>query len=324
MTTSSYSSPAITYGLESLDDVVRIVTIGTFDGVHRGHAELIRRTFRRADALRLRPSIVTFEPVPAAVLRPERFPGRICTTERKIELLEGYGAGEIVVIPFDLPLSRNTPEEFLSALFAQTRMSELWVGEGFALGRDRTGNVERIREIGTDLGFETVAVARVVDGGEIISSSSIRGAIMRGDVEFAARSLGRPFSVSGEVIHGAHLGRTIGFPTANFYPPHGIVPLGDGIYASLIRLPGESAPRQAMTYVGTRPTVDGGERQVETNVFDFDGDLYGQHVEVAVLAKIRDDQTFAGLEPLVQQLQADEIAIRKYLARIGPAHIDFR
>jgi riboflavin kinase / FMN adenylyltransferase len=310
--------------LESLGEVARIVTIGTFDGVHRGHTELIQRTCQRAIELQLRSLIITFEPVPAAVLRPERFPGRICSAERKIELLGKLGTDEISVIAFDLPLSRKSPEEFLSDLLAQTRMSELWVGEGFALGRDRTGNVERIREIGGELGFDTVAIPRVVDEGDAISSSSIRGAIMQGDVEYAAQSLGRPFTVSGEVIHGAHLGRTIGFPTANFYPPVGIVPLSDGIYASLVRLTDESFSRQAMTYVGTRPTVDGGERQIETNVFDFEGDLYRQQIEVAVLAKIREDQTFPGLESLIQQLRADENSIRRYLAKLGPPNVEFR
>lgn len=298
---------------QAMEPVARVVTIGTFDGVHRGHQKLIEATRHRAQELDARSTIVTFEPVPASVLRPDKFAGRICTADRKLTLLQATGANEMVVIEFNRELAARSPEEFLSDLKQRTNLIELWVGEGFALGRNRSGDVARITDIGNDLGFRTIAMQRVVDGAEIISSSAIRRAIEAGDVEFAARSLGRPFSVSGEVIHGAHLGREIGFPTANFFPPDGLVQLGDGIFVSLATIAGETEARPAMTYVGTRPTVNHGVRQVETHFLDFSGDLYGQTIEVALLKKLRDDQQFPNLDTMIDQLAIDEERARSFL-----------
>ncbi|MCA9860110.1 MAG: riboflavin biosynthesis protein RibF [Thermomicrobiales bacterium] len=306
---------------QEMEPATRIVTIGTFDGVHRGHAKLIASTRDRARELGAQSTIVTFEPVPASVLRPDKFAGRICTAGRKLTLLEALECDEIVVIEFDRTLAARTPEDFLAELKTRTGLIELWVGEGFALGRNRVGDVKRITEIGNELGFRTVAMPRVVDGGEIISSSSIRKAVESGDVEFAAESLGRPFSVSGEVIHGAHLGREIGFPTANFFPPEGLVQLGDGIFVSLALLAGETTPRPAMTYVGTRPTINSGVRQVETHLLDFEGDLYGQSIEVAMLAKLREDQQFPNLDAMIDQLAVDESRARAFLETYDTASI---
>ena len=302
---------------QAMEPVTRVVTIGTFDGVHLGHAKLVSSTRERAVELGARSTIVTFEPVPASVLRPDKFSGRICTAGRKLTLLEAFHTDEIAVIEFDRTLAARSPEDFLAELKDRTGLIELWIGEGFALGRDRVGDVARISEIGTSLGFRTVAMPRVVDGGEVISSSSIRRAIEAGNVGFAAESLGRPFTVSGEVIHGAHLGREIGFPTANFFPPEGLVQLGDGIFVSLVVLAGETTTRPAMTYVGTRPTINSGVRQIETHLLDFVGDLYGQTIEVAMLEKIRDDQQFPNLDAMIEQLAIDEARSRAVLAEAG-------
>jgi riboflavin kinase/FMN adenylyltransferase len=300
-----------------MEPVTRVVTIGTFDGVHLGHAKLITSTRNRGIELGARSTIITFEPVPASVLRPDKFSGRICTAGRKLTLLEALDTDEIVVLEFDRALAARSPEDFLAELKERTRLLELWVGEGFALGRDRVGDVARISEIGESIGFRTVAMPRVVDGSEVISSSTIRRAIESGNVGFAAESLGRPFSVSGEVIHGAHLGREIGFPTANFFPPEGLVQLGDGIFVSLVVLAGESIARPAMTYVGTRPTINSGVRQIETHLLDFEGDLYGQTIEVAMLEKIRDDQQFPNLDAMIEQLAIDEARARAVLTESG-------
>lgn len=303
---------------QEMEPATRIVTIGTFDGVHRGHQKLIECTRARAAELGARSTVVTFEPVPASVLRPDKFAGRVCTAGRKLTLLEALGPDEIVVIEFDRDLAARTPEEFLVELHQLTGLIELWVGEGFALGKNRIGDVSRIAEIGNELGFQTVAMQRVVDGNEVISSSSIRRAIEAGNVAFAAESLGRPFTVAGEIIHGAHLGREIGFPTANFFPPEGLVQLGDGIFVSLATLAGETTPRPAMTYVGTRPTINSGVRQIEVHLLDYDGDLYGQTIEVALLEKLRDDQQFPNLDAMIDQLAVDEERARHYLAQHTP------
>jgi riboflavin kinase/FMN adenylyltransferase len=297
--------------------VPRVVTIGTFDGVHLGHQYLLRRTAERGRELGLETVAVTFEPLPPQVLRPDRFPGRLCTVEEKYDHLAQAGLDEIISIRFSIELAAQSPETFMADLAATHRLRELWVGEDFALGRQRAGDVARLTEIGAELGFTVVALERLVKDGENVSSSTIRQAILTGDAGLALRLLGRPFRVSGEVIHGAHLGKTIGFPTANVAPPADLVPLADGIYASLAWLPDDTAPRPAMTYVGTRPTVNGGDRLVETNLLDFDGDLYGQILRVDVIERLRGDAVFASLDELVAQLRRDDAHARVVLTELG-------
>ncbi len=294
----------------------RVITIGTFDGVHRGHQALLGRAVARARELGVPALALTFEPAPAAVLRPDKYAGRICTQDDKVAQLAATGVDEILIMAFTIPLSRQTPEEFLSRI-VELGLVELWVGEAFALGRDRAGDVPRLREIGESLGFKVVAVPRLTNGDQVISSSAIRTAILEGNVARARRLLGRPFRVHGEVIHGAHLGRAIGYPTANFFPPPDLVPLPDGIYASFAMLPGDRDPHPGMTYVGTRPTVNSGARQVETHIFDFDGDLYGLTIRVDVIERLRGDAKFEHLDALIAQLRKDEEAARAVL-RLEP------
>ena len=303
--------------LDDLPPGERIVTIGTFDGVHRGHHRLLERAVARGAELDLPVTGVTFEPVPAAVLRPQAFLGRISTPEEKLEQLTAAGLDEIVVVPFTPELSRWSPEAFMRWLKDGTRLRELWVGEGFALGKDRVGTVERLTEIGADLGFRVVAVPRLTNGEEVVSSSRVRAAVLDGDVATARRLLGRPFRVSGEVVHGRHLGREIGFPTANVAPPPDLAPLADGIYAAWAWLPGDTAPRPAVAYIGSRPTVDDGERMVETHLLDFDGDLYGQTLATDFLERIRRDERFPSLEALVARMEVDKARAREVLEREG-------
>jgi riboflavin kinase / FMN adenylyltransferase len=301
----------------SLPPGERIVTIGTFDGVHRGHRRLLDQAVHRGRELDLPVTGVTFEPVPAAVLRPEAFSGRISTPEEKMEQLAEAGLDEIIVVPFTLELSRWSPEHFMAWLKEKTGLRELWVGEEFALGKDRVGTVERLAEIGASLGFRVVAVPRLTNGEDVVSSSRVRTAVMSGQVATARRLLGRPFRVAGEVVHGQHLGREIGFPTANVVPPDGLAPLGDGIYAAWGWLPGDETPRPAVAYVGSRPTVDDGDRMVETHLLDFDGNLYGQTLATDLLERIRPDARFDSLDDLIAQMQIDKAQARDVLAAEG-------
>ena len=318
-TTTAVPAPGrVRRRFDELEDRPRVVTIGTFDGVHVGHRSLLGRTRARAGELGLPVLAVTFEPLPAMVLRPERFSGRLCTAADKLRRLAEGGADEIVVLAFNRDFSEQSPEAFMAALAAGARPVEVLVGEEFALGRHRAGDVPRLTAIGRDLGFAVRAVPRLTDGETVISSSAIRAAIERGDVTLAMRYLGRPFSVTGPVVHGAHFGRTIGYPTANVEPPHELVGLADGIYATLATLPDGYGPRPAMTYVGTRPTVNTGDRLVETHLLDFDGDLYGWDVRVDVLERLRPDETYPTIDAMVAQLRRDEAATRSALRRLAP------
>lgn len=303
--------------VEDLSPGDRIVTIGTFDGVHRGHRRLLEQAVARGEALHLPVAGVTFEPVPAAVLRPDAFAGRISAPEEKLSLLAEAGLDEVVVVPFTPELSRRSPEEFMAWLKEATGLRELWVGEEFALGKDRAGTVERLQEIGRDLGFRVIAVPRLTNGSDVVSSSRVRAAVMSGDVATARRLLGRPFRVSGEVVHGQHLGRLIGFPTANVPPPAGLAPLADGIYAAWGWLPGDTTPHPAVAYIGSRPTADGGKRMVETHLLDFDGDLYGETIATDFVERIRPDVHFPSLEDLVAQMKVDKAQAREILAGDG-------
>ena len=174
------------------------------------------------------------------VLRPDRFKGRICSPDEKLKLLTATGVDVVDVLTFDRAFSLQTPEEFLARVEAAFDVREIMVGEAFALGKDRAGNVDRLKEIGREMGFEVHAVQRLTNGDDIISSSAVRDAVIAGDVARAARLLGRRFHVDGVVIHGAHFGRKIGYPTANIEPPIDQVPLADGIYASYCLLPDEA------------------------------------------------------------------------------------
>ena len=306
-------------GLDAVAWSPSAVTIGTFDGVHLGHQELVRRTVERAREERLRALAVTFEPPPQLVLRPETFPGRLCTPAERDAALLAAGADGVVVVPFTRNTAALSPESFVGRLVELAGLRLLVVGEDFALGRGRAGDVARLREIGAreEMAFAVEAIGRIGLGPEPLSSTAIRTAVREGNVATARHLLGRSFRISGEVIHGKKLGRTIGFPTANVVPPADLVPLADGIYASWAWLPGDAAPRPAITYVGNRPTVNSGARLVETHLLDFDGDLYGQELTVDLLERLRPDAEFPSLDALIAQMRTDEAAARVVLAREG-------
>jgi riboflavin kinase/FMN adenylyltransferase len=264
--------------------------------------------------------VLTFEPVPAQVLRPDRFPGRICSTGEKLRHISRHAIDAVTILAFTVPFSKQTPDQFMSEIAGKIKPAEMLVGEGFALGRDRAGTIDRLSVLAQEHGFTVNAVSRLQDGGTIISSSEIRRALAGGDVARAAHLLGRPFSITGNVIHGAHLGRTIGFPTANVEPASDLLVPKDGIYASLATVDPAVSRRPAMTYIGTRPTVNTGGRLVETHLLDFDGDLYDQQLHVELIAHIRDDQRFDSLGSMVSQLKQDERATRNILQahRLAP------
>jgi riboflavin kinase/FMN adenylyltransferase len=312
----------MTVRLHSLDDVAvtdALVTIGTFDGVHLGHQLLVGSAAVQARDLGVPLVVVTFEPIPASVLRPEQFIGRVCPPDEKLRRLESFQPDVLLVIEFNIDLASLTPDEFMSQLAGATSLRQLWIGEAFALGKGRSGGVERLTEIGHELGYTVTALQRREDLDGVISSSRIRHAVQLGDISLANRLLGRPFRIRGEVVQGAQFGRTIGYPTANVFPPADLVALADGIYASRVLLHGEEEPRLSMTYVGTRPSVNTGARQIETHVFDYSGDLYGQEICVDVMQRLRPDAFFPSVDALVAQLRIDEEITRAFFYELEHA-----
>jgi riboflavin kinase/FMN adenylyltransferase len=284
--------------------------------VHLGHRYLLGQAAARAAELGLPLLVVTFEPNPAQVIRPDSFRGRLSTPEDKRDRLAASSGGDVLVVPFTEALMRETPEAFMAGLAAAAQPVEIWVGEAFALGHKRTGDVARLTEIGEGLGFALHAVPRREIGGEVVSSSRIRQHVLDGAADEACRLLGYPYRLFGEVIHGAQVGRTIGFPTANVEPPPLLAPLPDGIYATLATLDGEVGTHPAMTYIGTRPALNTGARQIETHILDFEGDLYGRTLHTHFIQRLRPDANFASVAELVDQLKRDERHTRTVLAAL--------
>lgn len=292
-----------------------VVTIGAFDGVHRGHQHILSLARARARAQDARLLVLTFEPLPIQLFRPESFPGRIVTTQRRRDLLISHGAEIIVELRFDRAMSQVTAESFMEQLFAIGPIRELWIGEDFALGHKRMGTATRLAAISALHGTRVTAVPRVDLDGREVSSTAVRRMIMEGRADDAAQILGHRFQVAGEVVQGAQIGRTIGFPTANVAPPADLVPLQDGIYATFAGIEGEERRHPAMTYIGTRPAVNTGRRMIETHLFDFDGDLYGQQLVTEFVSHLRQDADFPSVNELVSQLGEDERMARVVLER---------
>ena len=257
---------------------------------------------------------ITFEPLPIQVFRPNAFPGRILTRNRRRELLHQYGADIVVELQFSRQMAQETAEEFVDQLKAIGPVLDIWVGEDFALGHNREGTPGRLQELLADHGTLVHAVPRISWDRREVSSSAIRNHIMQGSAKEASIILGHRFQVEGVVVQGAQLGRQIGFPTANVAPPKGIVPLHDGIYASYAAIEGSDQLLPAMTYIGTRPAVNTGERMIETHLLDFEGDLYGRKLTTSFVTHLRPDSDFPTVEALVEQLGHDEAATRVILA----------
>lgn len=295
------------------DPAPSVITIGAFDGVHRGHQHLLKRARDSAREKRARVIAITFEPLPVQIFRPDDFPGRILTNDRRRQLLYEYGADVVVELPFSRELASQTAAEFTEQMKQSGPVIEIWVGDDFALGKGREGTPDRLQELLADHGTVVHAIPRISWERREVSSSIVREHIMKGAAREASIVLGHRFQVSGEVVQGAQLGREIGFPTANVAPPEGIVPLHDGIYASYATLNGETKLRPAMTYIGTRPAVNTGARMIETHLLDFEGDLYGSQLTTSFVTHLRPDSDFPSVDALIEQLGRDERATRTIL-----------
>lgn len=290
-----------------------VVTVGSFDGVHRGHQALLAEIVRRARERRLTSVLVTFEPHPLEVVNPAAAPRLLTLDDEKREILAQTGVDRLEVLPFTPALAELGPGEFVrDVLGARYAMRELVIGYDHGFGRGRSGDVEVVRRLAAAQGFVVHVMDAVTDGGGPISSTRIREAVAGGDLAAAARWLGRPYGVIGRVEPGAGRGRAIGVPTINLAAPDPkkLLP-PDGVYA--VRVYWRGAGHGGMMNQGPRPTFGVAARGLEIHLFDFAGDLYGETVKVEWVRRLRDVRTFASREALVEQLGRDASAARESL-----------
>jgi riboflavin kinase / FMN adenylyltransferase len=288
-----------------------IVTIGVFDGVHIGHQHLIRQLVEEARATGRLAVVVTFHPHPDVILRGLTGRYYLNTPEERAELFAAMGVDAVVTLPFDQALREQRAADFVALLLRHVRMSALWIGSDFALGYKREGNVAFLRERGEALGFSVHSIDLITAGHATVTSTGIREAIALGDMAQAAAWLGRPYAVTGEVVHGQARGRTIGFPTANIRPWELLLLPANGIYAGWASFEGERY--MAATNVGYRPTFNGDDVTVEAYLLDFEGDLYGKILTVTFDLRLREEQRFSGIDALITQIRADVAAARAFL-----------
>lgn len=289
-----------------------VVTIGAFDGVHRGHQYLIGKLIGHARATGYVPTVLTFYPHPRMVLQgPE--PGFYLTLPDDKARLLGYLGVELVIThPFNDEVRQVRAADFVDRLIRHLNMRALWVGEDFALGYQREGTVAFLRQQGTERGFAVEVVDLMDAGDERVSSSRVRAALAQGDTAEAARLLGRPYFISGTVVEGARRGRTIGIPTANLAVPEELAIPARGVYAA--RVPVDGHNTAAVVNIGMRPTFEGNSAlTVEAHLLDFSGDLYGRELEVHFVERLRDEQKFNGVEALLVQIERDIAVAREML-----------
>lgn len=289
-----------------------VVCIGAFDGLHGGHRALVRHTAARARALGVDAVALSFEPLPREFFARENPPPRLTLARAKVEGLRELGADTVGLLRFDAAMAAMSAEDFVRRMLVE-RLSacEVWIGPEFRFGHRRGGDLALLQAMGAELGFTANEIEAVQSQGERISSTRIREALKQGDFADAARLLGRPYAIGGRVVRGQQLGRTLGFPTANLRFPK--TPALSGIYATWVHGVAEQ-PWASVSSFGTRPTVDGVEPLLEAHLFDFAGDLYGRHIEVEFVAKLRDELKFPDLPSLTEQMHRDAEQARVLLS----------
>ncbi|RMH94424.1 bifunctional riboflavin kinase/FAD synthetase [Lysobacter pythonis] len=288
-----------------------VVCIGAFDGLHLGHRALLRHAAMRAHVLGLPAVALAFEPLPREFFAADAPPPRLMLPRDKIIGMGGAGMRGIGLLRFNASMTAMSAETFIEeVLAARLAAREVWVGPDFRFGHRRRGDLAMLRDEGARHGFTAHAIEPLKVAGERVSSSAIREALSAGDFARVEKLLGRPYAIGGRVVRGRQLGRALGFPTANLRFPR--QPALQGVYATWVRGVGE-APWPSVSSFGTRPTVDGVEPLLEAHLFDFEGDLYGRHIEVEFVAKLRDEEKFDTLDALTVQMRQDAEAARHIL-----------
>ena len=293
-----------------------VLTLGVFDGLHLGHQRIMKRVVERARAANAVATAITFDPHPRAVLHPASAPPLLQTLDQRLANLEVLGIEQAIVIPFSREFATQPAMDFLTDIIRdRLHAKEVYLGRGFAFGKDRGGNIQLLREMSSKLGFVADEVDEVQIRGVRISSSKIRDLLAAGQVNLARRMLGRPYGVEGVIIRGNRRGHTIGFPTANLKPHNRVIPRY-GVYATATLIDGKW--RKSITNIGVRPTFESdSEASIESYIFDFDGDLYGDVLRVRFLYRIRDERKFSGIDELKAQIEKDTRRARNYFRHQG-------
>jgi len=292
-----------------------VVALGNFDGLHRGHMKLLDQVCRRAAERGGTPVVQMFDPHPSKVLRPDKPSALLTTLDQKLRAFEQAGLAAVAIVRFTPELSRWEPELFVErVLLDWLRVTEVWVGENFLFGRDRSGTFTLLRALGQDRGFRVETVEPVRFKEFVVSSSRIRRLIQEGRVDEAAALLGRPYAIEGTVVRGDARGRTLGFPTANLESENELLPRY-GVYATTATVDGVA--HRSVSNVGIRPTIGDGRLVIEAHLLDGPRELYGERLRLAFVKWLREERTYASLEALTAQIALDCTAANDVFARTG-------
>ena len=288
-----------------------VLAIGNFDGVHLGHAALVRQLADAAVRLQSVPTVLTFEPHPREFFVPASAPARLTTLREKLELLGDSGASQAMICPFNAAFAALSADEFIERVLVRSlQVKHLIIGDDFRFGRGRVGDFAMLQAAGTRFGFTVETMPSVTVDGETVSSSAVRAALAAGEMERAARLLGRPYIIDGRVAHGDKIGRQLGFATANIRIKHNPLPM-TGVFAVEVSGLGEK-PLPGVANLGIRPTVGGTRPLLEVHLFDFNRDIYSAHISVRFVHKLRCEQRFPNLDALKAQIAADAATARAF------------
>jgi riboflavin kinase/FMN adenylyltransferase len=293
-----------------------VLALGNFDGVHRGHRKILDRLSRVGIEHGATSVVMTFDPHPPRIVRPDKAPPLLMTLPQKLEAIAAAGIQGAAIVRFTPDLSRWDPETFVKTVLVDwMRVADVWVGANFLFGHDRAGNFTLLRTLGLHHGFKTEKIDPIRYKDFVVSSTRIRRLVAEGRVDEAGALLGHQYYVDGTVVHGDGRGRTIGVPTANLCTDNELLP-PDGVYATTMTIDGIVRP--SVTNIGLRPTVDtSGRRTVETHVFGFERDLYGASVRIGFVQRIRDERAFESVDALVTQIHADCDRARNLFDRLS-------
>jgi riboflavin kinase/FMN adenylyltransferase len=306
----AWASRYATYGHSS------VLAIGNFDGIHLGHQAILRATVNRAHALSAVSTVLTFDPSPRRVLRPESAPLRLSTIAQRLEWFNALGIEAAVVLPFTLELARLSPEEFVEQILVHDlHVKTVLVGENFHFGHKQAGNVKLLKELGAKNGFEVMIIPPVEYHGEVVSSTIIRREIAEGDMSHAGRLLGRPFALTGEVVPGTGTGRKFTFPTLNLAAEQELLP-ARGVYITRTVCEGGTCGHRSVTNIGVRPTFNGSSLSVETHLLDFQPETTPKRIEVRFWERLREEKKFNGPEELRAQIAQDIAAANRFFHRL--------